>query len=163
MQYIEDKKFRSDLYYRISVAPINVPPLRERREDIPELMQSFMNIAEIQNKKKYTMTKDAQDMMMSYTWPGNIRELRNIIEYAAMMAMDGVIDASCLPPSILQSIGVEWRESDASRTLGELVKDFEKQEIRRVIERYGDTTEGKKAAAKELGISLSSLYAKLGK
>lgn len=196
-QYIADKKFRSDLYYRISVAPINVPPLRERREDIQELARSFIQAAEIQNKRRYQVTKEAQEMMMSYTWPGNIRELRNIIEYAAMMAADGVIDASCIPPSILQSIGEEWQgakihasrmdyEGDAARnigtydnvyggtynsayetsytdgmTLSELVKIFEQQEIKRAIEKYGDTTEGKREAAKALGISLSSLYAKL--
>lgn len=160
MQYIEDKKFRSDLYYRISVAPINVPPLRERREDIPELARSFINSAEIQNKRRYTTTKEAQDMMMSYTWPGNIRELRNIIEYAAMMAADGVIDVACFPPSI----GNQYTGAViAGTTLAELVKHFEQEEIRRVIARCGDTTEGKRAAAKELGISLSSLYAKLSK
>ncbi|MBO4235844.1 MAG: sigma 54-interacting transcriptional regulator [Firmicutes bacterium] len=195
-QYIADKKFRSDLYYRISVAPINVPPLRERREDIPELARSFITSVEIQNKRRYQVTKEAQEMMMSYTWPGNIRELRNIIEYAAMMAVNGVIDASCIPPSILKSIGEEWSEGDGhlagggmvaaggagdarvdtrsnyigdtmglgdGATLSDLVKDFEQREIKRAIEKYGDTTEGKREAAKALGISLSSLYAKLSK
>ena len=99
-QYIEDKKFRSDLYYRISVAPINIPPLRERRNDIPALARKFLDSAEIQNKRSYRMTEDAKKLMMSYTWPGNIRELKNAVEYSAMMAQDGIIDTRCLPLSI---------------------------------------------------------------
>ena len=170
-QYIADKKFRSDLYYRISVAPISVPPLRERREDIPELAQSFIQAVEIQNKRRYKMTDEAHNMIMSYTWPGNIRELRNIIEYAAMMATDGVIDVSSMPPSILNSSGgemksielgwqSEWR-NDEEGSLSDRVKAFEQREIRHTIDKYDDTTEGKRSAARELGISLSSLYAKL--
>ena len=188
-QYIADKKFRSDLYYRISVAPISVPPLRERREDIPELARSFITAAEIQNKRRYKVSNEARDLLLNYTWPGNIRELRNIIEYAAMMATDGVIDADCMPPSILTSLGDEWKDASGNslrgnaarsfvesiapdydadfdsdgKTLSELVKKFEQREILRVIEKFGNTTQGKREAAKELGISLSSLYAKLEK
>ncbi|MBR2559625.1 MAG: sigma 54-interacting transcriptional regulator, partial [Firmicutes bacterium] len=103
-QYIADKKFRSDLYYRIAVVPISVPPLRERRDDIPALARVFLDSVEIQNKRTYVMTEEAKALMMNYTWPGNIRELRNTIEYSAMMAQDGIIDRRCLPPSLtLQS------------------------------------------------------------
>ena len=190
-QYIEDKKFRSDLYYRISVAPINIPPLRERRNDIPALARKFLDSAEIQNKRSYRMTEDAKKLMMSYTWPGNIRELKNAVEYSAMMAQDGIIDTRCLPLSItigtpdegdhnadilnnegLTAAGnagsrlVSYNENSGTyerETLAELVSTFEKHEINRIIRVYGNTTEGKRKAAKELGISLSSLYAKLGK
>ena len=190
-QYIADKKFRSDLYYRISVAPINVPPLRERRIDIPLLARRFLDSAEIQNKRTYRMTEDAKNLMMSYTWPGNIRELKNAVEYSAMMARDGIIDTRCLPLSItLRNGDIEgYYEEDVSQerlgggeiegrmtanqtgdtgasgteTLAELVSAFEKREIKRAIKLYGNTTEGKKRAAKALDISLSSLYAKLGK
>ncbi|MBR3212685.1 MAG: sigma 54-interacting transcriptional regulator, partial [Firmicutes bacterium] len=75
-QYIADKKFRSDLYYRIAVVPISVPPLRERRDDIPALARVFLDSVEIQNKRTYVMTEEAKSLMMNYTWPGNIRELR---------------------------------------------------------------------------------------
>ncbi|MCR5182322.1 MAG: sigma 54-interacting transcriptional regulator [Clostridia bacterium] len=190
-QYIADKKFRSDLYYRISVAPINVPPLRERRIDIPLLARRFLDSAEIQNKRTYKMTEDAKKLMMSYTWPGNIRELKNAVEYSAMMAKDGIIDTRCLPHSItLRNAAMEDYYEDAllmgdtgdddlvskeptnqtgnaevlsSETLAELVSSFEKRQIKRAIKLYGNTTEGKRKAAEALGISLSSLYAKLGK
>ena len=190
-QYIADKKFRSDLYYRISVAPINIPPLRERRNDIPALARKFLDSAEIQNKRSYRMTEDAKKLMMSYTWPGNIRELKNAVEYSAMMAQDGIIDTRCLPLSItigtpdegdrnadiLNNVGLTAAGTAGSRsvsynensgtyereTLAEIVSTFEKHEINRIIRVYGNTTEGKRKAAKELGISLSSLYAKLGK
>ena len=189
LQYISEKRFRSDLYYRISVAPINVPPLRERREDIPPLAANFMEQVEIQNKRSYRMTEKAKSLLMDYTWPGNIRELRNTVEYVAMMAPDGIIDVDCLPPSITSgSAGIPGdragdqrrgahpqygpgaagpdgfdRGTAAGVTLSELVSAFEKQEIRRAVRRFGDSTEGKREAARALGISLSSLYAKLGK
>jgi DNA-binding NtrC family response regulator len=128
--------------------------------------------------------------MMSYTWPGNIRELKNAVEYSAMMARDGIIDTRCLPLSItLRNGDIEgYFEEDmpqerldggidgmmtasqtgdtgasGTETLAERVSAFEKREIKRAIKLYGNTTEGKKRAAKALGISLSSLYAKLGK
>lgn len=215
-QYIEEKKFRSDLYYRIAVAPISVPPLRERREDIRELARGFIQAVEIQNKRKYRVSEQVSEMMMNYTWPGNIRELKNIIEYVAMMATDGFIDVSCVPPSILKSLGYEVRDSrfkprdvgegdayglsltdrsegetrpdgetrsnaenrpgvsrwseglkqqDGScvHKLSDSVKAFELEEIKKAVEKFGYTTEGKRKAASALGISLSSLYAKMEK
>ena len=172
-QYIADKKFRSDLYYRIAVVPISVPPLRERRDDIPALARVFLDSVEIQNKRTYVMTEEAKALMMNYTWPGNIRELRNTIEYSAMMAQDGIIDRRCLPPSLtLQSAentaaapaeGIAEPHELAGADLAEMVSAFEKREIENAVRIYGNTTEGKRAAAKALGISLSSLYAKLGK
>ena len=185
-QYITDKKFRSDLFYRISVAPIYVPPLRERRLDIPVLARRFLDSAEIQYKRNYKMTEDAKQLMMSYTWPGNIRELKNAVEYSAMMARDGIIDVKCLPLSITLRnsadgyLGEELITEDmntdeyaamdtadidtsGSETLAELVNSFEKRAIKRAVKLYGNTTEGKRKAAKALGISLSSLYSKLGK
>jgi len=185
-QYITDKKFRSDLFYRISVAPINVPPLRERRIDIPVLARRFLDSAEIQYKRNYKMTEDAKQLMMSYTWPGNIRELKNAVEYSAMMAKNGIIDVRCLPLSITLRnaadgyLGEELITEDTntdeyaamdttdintsgSATLAELVNSFEKRAIKRAVKLYGNTTEGKRKAAKALGISLSSLYSKLGK
>ena len=164
-QYIADKKFRSDLYYRIAVAPIIVPPLRERSEDIPALARQFLNAAEIQNKRKYRMSEVAKRLFMNYDWPGNIRELKNIIEYSAIMATSGEIDETCMPPGIRGSL--EPHELFRSETkvegesLGEKLKAFEREEIAKAIAMFGDSTEGKRAAADYLGISLSSLYNKI--
>ena len=168
------------------MAPIYVPPLRERRIDIPVLARRFLDSAEIQYKRNYKMTEDAKQLMMSYTWPGNIRELKNAVEYSAMMARDGIIDVKCLPLSITLRnsadgyLGEELITEDmntdeyaamdtadidtsGSETLAELVNSFEKRAIKRAVKLYGNTTEGKRKAAKALGISLSSLYSKLGK
>ncbi|MBQ6663140.1 MAG: sigma 54-interacting transcriptional regulator [Firmicutes bacterium] len=170
-QYISDKKFRSDLYYRISVAPISVPPLRERREDIPDLARTFLQSAGIQNKRAYRMTEKAKELVMNYTWPGNIRELKNAIEYAAMMSADGIIDADTLPPSLIRAVDkeagatqrfVKERSTMEPLPLTERVRAFERREIERTLEEFGSGTEAKREAAKRLGISLSSLYAKLG-
>ena len=164
-QYIADKKFRSDLYYRIAVAPIIVPPLRERWDDIPALARQFLNNAEIQNKRRYKISEGAKRLLMNYEWPGNIRELRNIIEYSAIMATDGEIDEDCMPPSIrgvADSPDKLYQVSAVDdRLLAERVREFERDEINKTLSMYGDSTEGKRATAKHLGISLSSLYSKL--
>lgn len=167
-QYIKDKRFRSDLYYRIAVAPINVPPLRERKEDMTTLIKAFLKSAEIQNKRRYKINEDTKQALINYTWPGNIRELKNTIEYAAMMANDGIISRACLPPSVFVGTANITGDHDFERPeydmaiLSERVKAFEKEQIQRTLAMFGNSTHGKREAAKALGISLSSLYAKLG-
>lgn len=158
LQYIEDKKFRQDLYYRIAVFPIRIPPLRERREDIPALAACFLQNVQIQHKRKYELSEGVIDAFYHYNWPGNIRELRNCVEFTALMTADGVIDVDCLPKSMFAD---ENRNSEDTLTLQQRVKQFERQEILQAIKKYGNSTEGKKAAAKSLGIALSSLYSKI--
>ncbi len=158
LQYIEDKKFRRDLYYRIAAFPISIPPLRERKGDIPELANSFLQNVGIQHKKKYQLTDEVWDAFFKYSWPGNIRELRNCVEFTALMATEGVIDVDCLPKSMLTDAAVQ---RDETIPLQQRVRNFERQEVLNAIRKYGNDTEGKKAAAKSLGIALSSLYSKL--
>ena len=95
-QYIEEKKFRMDLFYRIAVFPLTIPPLRERREDILPLMKHYLHIAQIQNKQNYTFTDEVKERMYCYDWPGNVRELRNTVEYCALMALSTEITLDCL-------------------------------------------------------------------
>lgn len=121
-------------------------------------MRSFLRNVEIQHKKKFELTQGVHDAFIKYDWPGNIRELRNCVEFTSLMTPDGIIDIDCLPKSILGQ-NAETEESDLK--LSQRVKAFERQEILNTIKKYGNTTAGKKAAAKHLGISLSSLYAKL--
>lgn len=154
LQYIEEKKFRRDLYYRIAAIPVHIPPLRSRGRDILLLAEHFLQEVRIQHKRKYVLTEEVIGVFQQYAWPGNIRELRNTIDYAAMMAVDENITAECLPPIIP-------RGQQQERTLAEKVREFEKKEIRKVIQQYGEDTASKKKAAAMLGISLSSLYAKL--
>lgn len=160
-QYIEEKKFRMDLFYRIAVFPLTIPPLRERREDILPLMKHYLHIAQIQNKQNYTFTDEVKERMYCYDWPGNVRELRNTVEYCALMALSTEITLDCLPPSLLQ--GQQVMQEENIIPLDQRIREFEKNEIMHTLDIYGRTTDGKKKAAKALGISLSSLYNKIGK
>ena len=162
MQYIEENKFRRDLYYRIAGVPIYVPPLRDREGDILILADHFLQKVQIQHKRKYVINDEVKGLLNHYRWPGNIRELRNTIDYAAMMSMDGEISPSCLPPAVVESPG----EAGRLATLPMRVKEFERHEIMKELMQYGGldaSTESKRIVADNLGISLSSLYAKLVK
>jgi len=95
MKEIEKGVFREDLYYRLNVVPIVVPPLRERREDIPLLIRHFMKLhAEEQGLKVKEVTPEAMNVFQQYEWPGNIRELRNLIERLMIMVPGAVIDTA---------------------------------------------------------------------
>ncbi len=98
---IEKGTFREDLFYRLNVVPIDVPPLRERREDIPLLVRHFMLLnAEEQGLKVKQVTSEAMDLLQQYEWPGNIRELRNLIERLLIMVPGNVIEASHVAMSL---------------------------------------------------------------
>ena len=98
---IREKKFRKDLYFRINVIPIQLPPLRERLEDIPLLVNTFINRLHSRTGKRITgMTPQAMERFMSYRWPGNIRELKSALEYAFVIAESGLIALQHLPPQI---------------------------------------------------------------
>ncbi len=159
---IRENKFREDLYYRLNVIPIQTTPLRERPTDIPDLIHHFINKYRYKFDKYFShIEQSTLNMLMHYNWPGNVRELENAIEYMInMMNDDGNLNNSTLPDNIIYGPPAEDSiDHDASpiRTL----KDLERTEIERAISLYGNTTEGKKAAAKKLGIAVSTLYRKL--
>lgn len=153
---VEEGSFRRDLYYRINVFRIIIPPLRERRQDIPLLADEIL--AELSQKlhRKICIEPEAAACLMNYEWPGNVRELRNVLEFSACMC-DGTIRKSTLP----EIIRYRGENEEAVSSLAERVKRFERKEIEKALSRCGDDLEGKKKAAKELGISLASLYNKL--
>lgn len=157
-KYIEEKKFRQDLYYRIAAIPLHLVPLRERKGDIAPLLEHHLKKISIQNKRKIGITESARNILMEYNWPGNVRELENILEYATLMMSGDQIDVEDLPPTIM-SEGSSVKMS----TLAERVHQYERQQIMSVLEQFGNTLEGKKKAAKALGISLATLYNKIGK
>ena len=100
-EMIENEEFREDLYYRINVFPIYIPSLRERRDDIPQLVDHFIGKFNKENQTKIKrITTSALDMLMVYKWPGNIRELENCIERACILSTDNVIHSYNLPPSL---------------------------------------------------------------
>jgi two-component system response regulator HydG len=100
-QMVKDKRFREDLYYRLNVITINVPPLRERREDIPVLAQHFLRVYAASNSRELKgFTDDAMRRLEAYAWPGNVRELENVIERGVVLARGGLMDIGDLPPEI---------------------------------------------------------------
>ncbi|MDU1350927.1 sigma-54-dependent Fis family transcriptional regulator [uncultured Clostridium sp.] len=158
MKYIEEGKFRKDLYYRIAVFPIHIVPLRERREDIPYLLDLYLEKLSNKFRRKISLTDKAKASLYNYDWPGNVREMRNVLEFSAIMATDGFIREENLPTPITESS----KESEPKfYKLSDKIKKFEREEINKAIEYFGDTVNGKKEAAKHLGISLSTLYYKL--
>jgi transcriptional regulator with PAS, ATPase and Fis domain len=156
---VEENKFRQDLYYRIAVFPIIIPPLRERREDIIPLIDVFINDLANKFKRSINISREAIKLLYSYDWPGNTRELKNAIEFAANMTDDYIIRTNNLPKSI-QVEGINKNLIEL-KPLEEIVREAEIDAIKKAIYTYGDTVEGKKKAAEKLGISLATLYNKL--
>jgi len=150
---IVEKEFREDLYYRLNVVPISVPPLRERREDIPELIDHFLRKFERRHNRSLSISRDAMDVLMSYMYPGNIRELINIIEFSASICDGHTIVADNLPV-IKNLIHNATQLSDA-------VKLSERETIVEALGRHDNSVIGKRMAADELGISLATLYNKI--
>jgi Nif-specific regulatory protein len=146
---IDEGKFRLDLYYRINVFPIYVPPLRERKSDILELADYFLEkFSERGGKKVVRLSTPAIDMLMSYHWPGNVRELENVIERAVLLTQDGVVHGYHLPPT-LQTAEASGTMPTA-RTLEEAVDAVEREMIVEALK----THRGVMAkAARQLGLT----------
>lgn len=153
---IEDGKFRDDLYYRISVFPLIIPPLRERKDDIFALVNNFIDSYKNNLKKNITLSKEAELALYNYNWPGNIRELKNSLQFAINMMEDNVIEYNHLPVR-MQAHNKEY----VPYKLADKIREVEKQEILKRINVFGDNIEGKRKAAHSLGVSLATLYNKL--
>ncbi|MDR0379606.1 MAG: sigma 54-interacting transcriptional regulator [Candidatus Accumulibacter sp.] len=153
---VEEGKFRKDLYFRLNVFPLRIPALRERPEEIPSLVESILSDLSRRQKRELSVTDRAMKYLVVYQWPGNVRELRNILEFSSYLADNGVIDVEDLPENCLRS-----ELNDSSRGLAARVRAFEKEEISKLLFRYGSDTRGKQKAADILGISLATLYNKL--
>ncbi len=174
---VRESLFREDLYYRVAIFPIAIPPLRERPEDIPELCELFLQRVAVELKlPKRRLSREALDTLVTYPFPGNIRELRNLIERACILASDEEIRSSAFAgtgavsekSNMSQAIkssgeagGTEWVESlPESVDLRALLSSIEKK----LIERALHSTDGAQAeAARRLGLSRSDLSYKLGK
>lgn len=155
---VKAKRFREDLYYRLNVIEIRLPPLRERREDIPLLVEAFLRkCAEASHKQVRGMSETALALLMDYSWPGNVRELENVIERAVTLARGEKIVPEDLPPTIMGTRG-ERRVMDeaAARTLP--LEEVEREYILRILEKTGGN---KYQAAQVLGIDRKTLYRKL--
>jgi len=153
---VEAGRFREDLYYRLNVMEIHIPPLRERPEDIPLLVDHFIKRHNPELKKNYEgIEEEAVRILMSLPWKGNVRELDNVIEHTMILAEGEWITVKDLPASVVAS-----SQGNAAFTfnLKDALRQFEKQHILRALEQAG---QDRKEAAKLLDISLSSLYRKI--
>jgi two-component system response regulator HydG len=155
-QAIAEKRFREDLYYRLNVVPLVSPPLRERREDIPLLAHHFLTRFNQRNKTRRTLTQGALQKMASYDFPGNVRELENVVEQAAALARTDEIDAD--------DVFIETRTTPAQpagsglRTLAQEVDDAEKRAIEASLQRNDSAIE---KVARELDVSTTTLWRKM--
>ncbi len=151
--------FREDLYYRLSVFPIKLPPLRERKEDIPLLTAHFIKkYNEQENKNVQDINPDALELLLNYNWPGNVRELENAIERAVVLTSDDEIAARDLPPAV-RSIG-EKQIYEADNTLASWIEKLEEDALRQaLLECEGNISK----TAKKLGIGRATIYRKAKK
>lgn len=154
---VEQGKFREDLYYRLHIIPVYLPPLRERREDIPLLAQHFVErIRHSIGRPELELSAASVQSLCRYNWPGNVRELENVLERAAVLAEADVIEPQELP------LGAGGRLGDpgVARSLDEMLGQVEKSAIERALKQAGGV---KMEAARILGIKTSALYYKLEK
>jgi formate hydrogenlyase transcriptional activator len=149
---VRDGKFRKDLFYRLNVFPIMIPPLRERPEDIPLMVWAFVGqFQKRMGKEIETISKKSMEALQSYSWPGNVRELRNVIEHAMILNKDKTL--------VLQVPKLGSSEAGATRTLEEM----ERRHIMAVLEKAGWRVAGKGGAAEVLGLKRTTLYSKMKK
>jgi two-component system, NtrC family, response regulator AtoC len=155
-ELVKAGKFREDLFFRLRVVEINLPPLRERAGDIPLLAQRFLReFAGENNKSVNDFTVDALQLLMNYSWPGNVRELRTAIEHAVVLCRGEKISARDLPPSVR---GGRADETQLSPQKALTVKDAEKQLIVRALK---ETDGNRTLAAKKIGMSRRTFHRKL--
>ena len=151
-------KFRDDLYYRLNVFPIVIPPLRQRREDIPELVEYF--IGEISTELKIpppNLTNEAMAALTRYDWPGNIRELRNVLERACLLAEDRIIDLEHLPQ------GIVGHSDSSTQTKGQTVSTLQETEKALIIKALRENNGNQTKAARSLGITRDVLRYRIKK
>jgi DNA-binding NtrC family response regulator len=151
---IKAGQFREDLYYRLNVVSIHLPLLRERRQDIPELVEHFLTTRQI-GSTRYRVEPDALRALMNYEWPGNVRELANVLERAQILAEDHVITIDDLPESLVEGPVTESVRGEPDR-----LREVERRHVMAILERE----DGNKVhAAKVLGISRRALYRLIAK
>lgn len=159
IKLIDQGKFREDLYYRLSVIPIKVPPLRERKEDIPLLLEYFLNkFSKNKETSSYQIAPEGLELFKQYSWPGNIRELENLTERLIVISPDETISADL----IARHLGTAKVPSDqfGSLPLEESLEKFEKHMIQHALKKANNV---KNRAAKLLGLKTSTLYYKMEK
>jgi transcriptional regulator with PAS, ATPase and Fis domain len=174
LELVEKGKFREDLYYRLNVIPIKLPPLRERDKDVYEIFMRLLNKYAVEFDIEIEKIEESViDKLINYNWPGNIRELENTVEYMVnIIADDGIISENMLPIDIINYFNNQNKVSsnNVKETNNEVltfsdeiitIKELELKYINNLLDKYGRTTKSKKEIAKKLGIGVSTLYRKI--
>lgn len=165
-QKIKEKKFREDLYYRLNVIPLRVPPLRERENDIFLIMNVLIDkYNRIFNKNVHSLDENVKRIMKNYMWSGNIRELENAVEFMINMSDErGIITKNMLYENIVNNSGaIDYKDRKNGEDELITLEESEKNLIMKAISIYGNDTAGKNMCAKKLGIGIATLYRKLEK
>ena len=159
-EMVKDGRYREDLYYRLNVIPIFIPPLRERKEDIEQLLKtSLAKYSNLNNKDVYGFSEEASDLVFRYDWPGNVRELENTIEYTVSMERGKCIKYENMPERLKN-----WDDEDGKTgSLDETLEKIERKKIKECLDSTGYNLEGKRRAAEILNISESTLYRRMRK
>jgi len=167
---IQQGLFREDLYYRLNVIAIAVPPLRERREDIPELVQYFLQqISEETGRAIAEIDDEAMSMLRNYPWPGNIRQLRNVIERAIVVAEGGLITVDHLPPELtvgsapMNSLATGAKPGTPRRRGGLSREERLRRQKEELVQALAEAKGNKAEAARALGIPRSTLLSRMQK
>jgi two-component system, NtrC family, response regulator AtoC len=162
---VREGKFRDDLFFRLNVVRITMPPLRERKEDIPLLVRGFLrHFAKANEKKIVDLTAEAMNALLTYNWPGNVRELRTAIEHGVVMATGPRITLRDLPAAVRQAASTPLpRGISASKAFGEKSSPLDLHETERklILQALATTNGNVTAAAKKLGISRRTLHRKI--
>ncbi|MDD3722672.1 MAG: sigma-54 dependent transcriptional regulator [Lutibacter sp.] len=158
LELVKEGRFREDLYYRLKVFPIMLPPLRERKKDIKYLIKFFIEKYGYINK--ITLTDEALHELINYNWPGNIRELKNLMERLVLLATNGVINNTILPLSITEPYFSSALTDISGKTLEQTVSDVEVSLIKNALHKFGNN---KTKAAEALGLPTSTLRTKMDK
>jgi DNA-binding NtrC family response regulator len=170
-KHVDDGRFREDLYYRLNVINLALPALRDRKEDIPLLVEHFFTkycrenekFLDEQGRSRLRFEPDAMQILMDHAWPGNVRELENVVERAVVLASQASVPADVLPEHLLESRGLRIRRDESGllapdASLFEIVADFER---RKIIEQLEASDWSQTAAAEALHIPLSTLNQKI--
>jgi transcriptional regulator with PAS, ATPase and Fis domain len=159
---LKDGRLREDLYYRLNVFSIELPPLRDRKQDLPLLIQSFMEEFNVRDHRSVrALTPEAMRLLADYDWPGNVRELRNVIERATILARGEYIESEHLPPlGVTRGAAAPAVNAGVALVPGMTVDEAEQKLIIATLEAAGNN---KTRAAEMLGISLKTLHNKLNR
>lgn len=158
---VQKKQFREDLYYRLNVVPVQIPPLRDRKEDIPALVAHFMQVFNRKYERNKSISPEVVDIIMQYDWPGNIRELENLIERLVVITIKDTITSEDLPFRLRDTVGISSSYIMVSGIipLKDAIESVEKQLIERVYAKHQSTRQ----MAKELKVNASTIVRKAAK